>query len=57
MSRTASQSWEQSDALNDRLGEPSALRFPEDWTLSESWQRAQTERDRGGPVNDAERMV
>lgn len=30
---------------------------PERWTLTQSWQRAQTERDRGGPVNKAERMV
>jgi len=35
----------------------STLRFPEGWTLSRSWQRARTERDRGGPINDAERMV
>ncbi|ACV47846.1 MULTISPECIES: hypothetical protein [Halomicrobium] len=46
-----------STTFDDRLGEPSQLRFPEGWTLSESWQRAQTEGDRGGPINDAERMV
>lgn len=34
------------------------LTFPDNWTLSESWQRAQTESDEhGGPINDAERMV
>lgn len=49
--------WQGSDALDDRLGQPESLRFPDDWTLSTSWQRAQTERDEGGPVNDAERMV
>jgi len=46
-----------SDTLDDRLGSPDTLRFPEDWTLSTSWQRAQEEADHGGPVNDAERMV
>jgi hypothetical protein len=45
------------EPVDDRLGEPSTLEFPEGWTLSESWERAQTERDEGGPINDAERMV
>jgi len=50
--------WEQSDALDGRLDQPRELRFPEDWTLSESWERAQREHDRGGPLyNDAERLV
>ncbi|MFC7131663.1 MULTISPECIES: SWIM zinc finger family protein [Salinibaculum] len=49
--------WGQSDALDKRLTDPEVLTFPEDWTLSESWQRAQTEADTGGPINDAERMV
>ncbi len=31
--------------------------MPDDWTLSTPWQRAQKEADRGGPINDAERMV
>lgn len=57
MSRAQSPTWERSEALDDRLGEPETLHFPESWTLSESWQRAQTERDRGGPLNEAERMV
>ena len=49
--------WERSGDLDDRLTDPEVLEFPEDWTLSESWQRAQTEHDSGGPINDAERMV
>lgn len=50
--------WEPSEALASRLDPPRGLHFPEDWTMSESWQRAQTERDRGGRLgNDAERMV
>jgi len=53
----ASADWKPSDALDSRLGEPETLRFPDDWTLSESWQRAQTEVDHGGPINEAERMV
>jgi len=49
--------WQASDALDDRLTSPERLEFPEGWTLSTSWQRAQTERDRGGPISEAERMV
>lgn len=50
--------WEPSNALDDRIGEPRELRFPEGWTLSEIWERAQTEEDRGAPVaNDAEYIV
>ena len=33
------------------------LQFPDEWTLSSSWQRAQTEADYGGPVSDHERVV
>ena len=33
------------ESLDRRLGEPSQLRFPDEWTLSTSWQRAQTEID------------
>lgn len=43
--------------LPERIGEVSTFERPEGWTLTESWQRAQTERDRGNPINDAERMV
>jgi hypothetical protein len=57
VSRAQRPTWDRSDALDDRLGEPDTLQFPEKWTLSESWQRAQTERDHGGPINEAERMV
>ncbi len=49
--------WEPSDALEDRLTNPDRLEFPEDYTLTESWQRAVTERDQGGTINEAERMV
>jgi hypothetical protein len=49
--------WEASDALDERLTDPERLEFPDDWTLSTSWQRAQTENDQGGTINDAERMV
>jgi len=41
----------------DTLAEPPVFSTPLDWTLSTSWQRAQTERERGGWVNPAERMV
>jgi hypothetical protein len=49
--------WTPSDALDDRLGRPETLRFPDDWTLTDSWRRAQTEADSGSRINDAERMV
>jgi len=52
-----SRSWEPSDDLEPRLGEPPSLSMPDDWTLSTPWERAQTEHDKGGPINDAERMV
>ena len=35
----------------------SPLEFPEEWTLSTSWERAQIEADQGGPITDAERVV
>jgi hypothetical protein len=49
--------WDGSETLDGRISGELGLRFPEDWTLSSSWQRAQTERDRGGPMNDAQRVV
>ena len=49
--------WEPSDDLAGRLDQPDGLHFPEDWTLSQSWQRAQAETDTGESINDAERMV
>jgi len=52
-----SRSWQPSDDLPNRLGGPPTLSMPDDWTLSTPWQRAQEERDEGGAVNDAERMV
>jgi hypothetical protein len=36
---------------------PHLFELPEDWKMSSSWKRAQTERDEGGPINAAERMV
>jgi len=43
--------------LERKLGEPDQLTFPDDWTLSASWRRAQEEADAGGPVSAAERVV
>ena len=55
--QATSATWDDSDDLPDRLGETPTLSFPEKWTLSTAWQRAQEETDHGGPINDAERMV
>ncbi|WP_174876520.1 hypothetical protein [Halapricum salinum] len=55
MSRAA-HSWEPSDDLGDPVGGSSTLSMPGDWDLSIPWKGAQTERDSGGPINDAERM-
>lgn len=41
----------------ERLEPGTGVTFPPKWTLSTSWQRAQRETDRGGPVNVGERMV
>jgi len=38
--------------IDDGDSRPPIPRFPEDWTLSESWQRAQTERDRGSAIGN-----
>lgn len=43
--------------IDRRLGEPPVLQFPDGWTLSTSWQRAQEADDLGGPVNPAERIA
>jgi hypothetical protein len=43
--------------LPRRVGQPPTLRFPDEWTFSTAWQRAQRETDQGGPINRAERMV
>ncbi|WP_058992737.1 SWIM zinc finger family protein [Haloarcula sp. CBA1127] len=56
MSR-ASRSWQSSDDLPQSIGGPSTLSMPDDWTLSTAWRRAQSENDRGGAINDAERVV
>ena len=52
-----SRSYQSSEDLPRRVGGPSTLSMPDDWTLSTAWQRAQSEADSGGPINDAERMV
>jgi len=54
-----SRSWQPSDDLPNRLGGPPTFSMPEpdDLTGSTPWERAQTESDSGGPINDAERMV
>jgi len=39
--------WTPSETFEDRLGQPDTLVFPDDWTLTESWQRAQKEADQG----------
>ena len=49
--------WDPSNPLDERIGGPPVIQFPDDWTLSTSWQRAQTEHDHGGPINPAEWMV
>lgn len=47
----------QTHDLDRRLDEPAVFDPPEQWALSTSWRRAQTETDHGGPLNDAERHV
>lgn len=39
--------------LDGYLGDPPELRFPQDWTLSGAWQRAQTASSHVGPSNEA----
>ena len=43
--------------LDRRVGGLPELHFPRGWTLSGSWERAQREQDKGGPLTPAERMV
>ncbi|WP_262174974.1 SWIM zinc finger family protein [Haloarcula laminariae] len=57
MSGVTRGAWTPSDDLPQHIGGPPTLSMPDDWTLSTAWKRAQTEADRGGPVNDAERIV
>ena len=45
------------DPLADRLDEPAVFTPPEGWSLTTSWTRAQTEADRGGPLDAAYRVV
>ena len=42
------------DGLERRLGSPPTLTFPEDWTLSKSWYRAQRASSNVGRYNPAE---
>jgi hypothetical protein len=46
-------------ALDEDTTQPPILRFPEDYTLSESWQRAQCEHDKGSAISRSgiERIV
>jgi len=47
-----------SSEIETAVYDSSPIAFPGEWTLSESWQRAQTEADKHGSwINDAERMV
>jgi len=52
-----STTFEPSDDQPSRVGGPPTLSMPDDWAVSTAWRRAQEEIDRGGPINDAERMV
>jgi len=45
------------DSLNARVGGPPELRFPDKWTLSTSWQRAQSPAAVKNPINPAEWMI
>lgn len=45
------------EPIDEQLGEPSALRFPDGWDTSTSWKRAQRENCECSPINDAEWMV
>jgi hypothetical protein len=37
------------EPFQNRIGEPPILEFPDGWTSSTSWNRANRERDHGGP--------
>jgi len=54
---SSSINFETSDPAAGQIGHSPVIRFPEGWTLSTSWQRAQQEQDNGGPINEFERMV
>ncbi|GAA0507877.1 hypothetical protein SAMN04488066_101369 [Halorubrum aquaticum] len=45
---------EQREEIANRLGEPDQLQFPDGWTTSSSWRRAQAARSTIGAVNPAE---
>ena len=42
------------EQIANRLGDPDRLRFPDGWTTSSSWKRAQAAPSNVGPVNPAE---
>ncbi|MFB6280882.1 MAG: hypothetical protein ABEH40_02550, partial [Haloferacaceae archaeon] len=48
---------EAADPLADRLDEPAVFAPPEGWSTTTSWRRAQAERDLGGPIDPAHRVV
>jgi hypothetical protein len=48
---------ESTDYQINTLVEPPVFSTPPDWVLSDSWQRAQSQSERGGWINPAERMV
>lgn len=35
--------WGRCEVLDNQPAKPDGLRFPDEWTLSERWRRAQTE--------------
>lgn len=45
---------EQREQIANRLGEPDRLQFPDGWTFSSSWRRAQAAPSTVGAVNPAE---
>ena len=42
------------EQIANRLGEPDQLRFPNGWTISSSWKRAQAAPSNVGPVNSTD---
>jgi len=45
---------EQRQKISKQLGEPERFEFPERWSMSSSWHRAQAAESVVGPVNPAE---
>lgn len=60
MSSQTSQTWSaDAEPVERQIGQPPTFSMPgsEELIGDGSWQRAQDERDQGGPINDAERYV